>query len=156
LTANAERSAEAEKIIETRLVFRIHAFWAHGYRKTWADSTRRLLEEQLNDMMPALVELSAVIRKERLENERRNAEIHEEFRQRELERARRQQIESDLQSWWIAVDLRSLIAQVSSLVLDEQKNTPEVSRWIKWASWVASINDPLHKGLAPFVERYKF
>jgi hypothetical protein len=29
-------------------------------------------------------------------------------------------------------------------------------RWIKWADWVASGNDPLHKGVAPFVERYKF
>ncbi|MFY9856270.1 MAG: hypothetical protein WAK26_20565 [Terracidiphilus sp.] len=54
-------------------------------------------------MMPALVELSAVIRKERLERERRNAEIHEEFRQRELERTRRQQMESDLQNWRNAV-----------------------------------------------------
>jgi hypothetical protein len=107
-------------------------------------------------MMPALVELSAVIRKERLESERRTAEIHEEFRQRELERVRRQQIDSDLQNWRTAVDLRSLIAEVLSQASDEQKNTPEVARWIKWATWVASGNDPLNKGVTSFVERYKF
>ena len=156
LTANSQAGADTEMATETRLVFRIHAYWAQGYRKAWADGARRSLEEQLNDMMPALVELSAVIRKERLESERRTAEIREEFRQRELERARRQQIDSDLQNWRSAVDLRSLVAQVLSQASDEQKNTPEVARWIKWANWVASGNDPLNKGVAPFVERYKF
>jgi len=153
---NSEKGPDTEKATGTRLVFRIHAYWAQGYRKTWADGARRSLEEQLNDMMPALVELSAVIRKERLESERRTAEIHEEFRQRELERVRRQQIDSDLQNWRTAVDLRSLIAEVLSQASDEQKNTPEVARWIKWATWVASGNDPLNKGVTSFVERYKF
>jgi len=139
-----------------RLVFRIHAYWAQGYRKSWADGARRLLEEQLNDIMPALVELSEAIRKDRLECERRNAEIDEEFRQRDLERARRQQMDSDLQNWRTALELRSLIAQVLSQASDEQKNAPGVARWIKWANWVASGNDPLNKGVASFVERYKF
>jgi hypothetical protein len=156
LATNTEHSSDAERVAETRLVFRIHSYRAQGYRKMWADGARRMLESQLNDMMPALVELSAVIRKERLECERRNAEIHEEFRQRDLERARRQQMESDLKNWRIAVDLRTLVAQVSSQASDEQKNTPDVTRWIKWANWVASVNDPLQKGVAPFVERYKF
>jgi hypothetical protein len=156
LAANPQHNSDAERETKTRLVFRIHEYWAQGYRKMWADGARRSLEEQLNDMMPALVELSAVIRKERLENERRNAEIHEEFRQRELERARRQQMEADLQNWRTAVDLRTLVAQVSSQASDEQNSTPEVTRWIKWANWVASGNDPLHKGIATFVERYKF
>jgi hypothetical protein len=156
LTANTDHSSDAMREDETRLVFRIHAYWAQGYRKMWADGARRLLEEQLNDMMPALVELSAVIRKERLECERRNAEIHEEFRQRDLERARRQQMESDLKNWRIAVDMRTLVAQVSSQASDEKNRTPEVARWIKWANWVASVNDPLHEGVGTFMERYKF
>jgi hypothetical protein len=156
LVANSEQNSDGERVFETRLAFRIHTYRAQGYRKMWADSARRSLEAQLNDLMPALVELSAVIRKERLECERRNAEIHEEFRQRDLERARRQQMESDLQNWRAAVDLRALIAQVSSLSSDEQKNAPEVIRWLKWANRVASGNDPLHKGVATFVERYKF
>lgn len=154
--ANSEQGAEAQRETATRLVFRIHDHWAQGYRKMWADGARRSLDERLNDMMPALVELSAVIRKERLERERRNAEIHEEILQRELDRARRQRMESDLQNWRVAADLRTLIAQVSSLASDEQENTPELVRWIKWANWVASGNDPLNNGIASFVERYKF
>ena len=102
------------------------------------------------------MELSAAVRKDRLECERRNAEIHKEFRQRDLERARRQQMDLDLQSWRTAVDLRSLVAQVLSQASDEQKSAPEVARWIKWANWVASGNDPLNKGVESFVERYKF
>ncbi len=156
LAANGKQSTDSENALETRLVFRIHAYWAQGYRKTWADGARRLLEDQLNDMMPSLVELSAAIRKDRLECERRNAEIHEEFRQRDLERARRQQMDSDMQSWRTAVDLRSFIAQVLSQASEEQKNTPEMARWVKWANWVASGNDPLNKGVASFVDRYKF
>jgi hypothetical protein len=111
LTANGKQSTDSENALETRLVLRIHAYWAQGYRKSWADGARRLLEEQLNDMMPALVELSEAIRKDRLECERRNAEIDEEFRQRDLERARRQQMDSDLQNWRTALELRSLVAQ---------------------------------------------
>jgi hypothetical protein len=88
--------------------------------------------------------------------ERRNAEIREEFRQRELERARKQSMESDLQNWRIAVYLRTLVAQVSSQASDEQKNAPGVTRWIKWANRVASVNDLLHKGVATFVERDRF
>jgi hypothetical protein len=83
-------------------------------------------------------------------------EIDEEFRQRDLERARRQQMDSDLQNWRTALELRSLVAQVLSQASDEQKNAPEVARWIKWANWVGSGNDPLNKGVASFVERYKF
>lgn len=152
LSTKADEQAEAT----TRFVFRIHNFWARGYRKTWADRVNRPLEEQLNDMMPALVELAAAIRKERLESERRRAEIHEEFRQRELDRTRRQQIESDLNHWRIAVDLRALIAEVLNQSSEEVKNSPEVVRWIEWAHWIASGNDPLNKGIASFVERYKF
>jgi hypothetical protein len=154
--SNSEQGADAQGKTATRFVFRIHDYWAQGYRKMWADGVRHSLDEQLNDMMPALVELSAIIRKERLERERRNAEIHEEFRQRDLERARRQQMESDLQNWRIAVDLRSLVAQVLDQASREQARTPELTRWITWANRVASMNDPLHKGIASFVERYKF
>jgi hypothetical protein len=106
LSMNSDEQAEAG----TKLVFRIHVFWARGHRKTWGDRAKRPWR-QLNGLIAALVELSAAIRKERLECERRSAAIHEEFRQREVERARRQQIESDLKSWRVAVDLRALIAK---------------------------------------------
>jgi hypothetical protein len=43
----------------------------------------------------------------------------------DLERGRRQQMESDLNNWRIAVDLRTLVAQVSSQASDEQKNASE-------------------------------
>jgi hypothetical protein len=106
--------------------------------------------------MAALVELSAAIRKERLECERRSVAIHEEFRQREVERARMQQSESDLKSWRVAVDLRALIAQMLHQASEEVRNIPDVIRWIEWANWVASGNDLLNKGVASFVKRYRF
>lgn len=128
----------------------------YGYRKSCSDRAKRPLEDQLNDMMPALVELAAIIRKERLERERTNAAIDEEYRQRDLEQARRQRMESDLKSWRFAVDLRALISQVRSQATVEEQGSPVVTRWLQWADWVASGNDPLNKGVASFVERYKF
>jgi hypothetical protein len=62
----------------------------------------------------------------------------------------------EMKNWRIAVDLRTLVAQVSSQASDEQNSTLEVTRWIKWANWVASMNDPLQEGVETFVERYKF
>jgi len=148
--------ANVDSDAATRLTFRIHDFWASGFRRSWSDGARRSLEEQLNDMIPALVDLSLVIREKRLESERRTAEIHEEFRQRDLEQSRRRQMESDSRNWRTSTELRSLIAEVQGSASEEEIDSPEVTRWLSWANWVASESDPLKGGVKAFIERYKF
>jgi hypothetical protein len=103
-----------------------------------------------------LVDLSLVIREKRLESERRTAEIHEEFRQRDLEQSRRRQMESDSRNWRTSTELRSLIAEVQGSASEEEIDSPEVTRWLSWANWVASESDPLKGGVKAFIERYKF
>jgi hypothetical protein len=107
-------------------------------------------------MIPALVDLSLVIREKRLESERRTAEIHEEFRQRDLEQSRRRQMESDSRNWRTSTELRSLIAEVQGSASKEEINSPELARWLSWANWVATGSDPLRGGVRTFLERYKF
>lgn len=139
-----------------KLIFRIHDWHAHRYRKNWSDRPGRPLETQLNHLIPALVNLSLVTREIRLEHERKMAAIDEEFRQRELEQSRRGRLQADSRNWQVAVELRSLIAQVSNCATPEEMNAPELTRWLEWANWVATGSDPLRKGLKVFLEQYKF
>jgi hypothetical protein len=67
--------------------FRIHDSWGQGARKTWSDGVRHSLEEQINDIIPALVDISLIAREGRLKRERVWAARAEQERLRALDEA---------------------------------------------------------------------
>jgi hypothetical protein len=82
-----------EKKWTGKLTFRIHDWFAQRRQMAWSDSVRQPLEDQFNRMIPALVELSLVIREKRLAQEAKMAAFHEQIRQRDLDIRRRRQLE---------------------------------------------------------------
>jgi len=139
-----------------KLIFRIHDYWAQGHRKNWSDGVRRPLEEQLNDIIPVLVDLSLIVREKRQDMERMRARFKEESRLQALAEQRSKQIESDLQRWQTAMHYRALIEHVSSDTSPEEKNRPELIRWLGWANRLAAKIDPLTDGVEVFLAKYPF
>jgi hypothetical protein len=74
-----------------KLTFRINDYWAEGVRKSWSDGVRKSLEEQLNDIMPALVDIGLLVREKRLAMEQQRAAAEAHRRQLAQEEARRPQ-----------------------------------------------------------------
>lgn len=139
-----------------KLTFQIQEYGTSGHRKSWSDGEKRSLEEQLNDMIPKLVDISLIIREERLERERRWAQIEEEGRLRRLAESRWARLQQDQRKWESAFHLRTLIEKVSEMESAEESNKPEVERWLKWANWVLASLDPLADGLGAFLKNYEF
>jgi hypothetical protein len=52
-----------------QLTFRIREYWPEIGRKTWSDGTKQQLEEQVNDIIPAIVETSLAVKEQRLKRE---------------------------------------------------------------------------------------
>ncbi len=139
-----------------KLTFQIQEYGASGHRKSWSDGEKRSLEEQLNHMIPKLVDISLIIREERLERERRWAQIEEEGRLRRLAESRWARLQQDQRKWESAFHLRTLIEKVSEMESAEESNKPEVERWLKWANRVLASLDPLADGLGAFLKNYEF
>jgi hypothetical protein len=139
-----------------RLTFRVHDYWTEGIRKSWSDGARHSLEDQLNDIIPVLVDISLIAREKRLERDKRWAQMEEQTRLRALDEARGRQLDTDLRSWVAATQLRELIARVQSGEPEVDESRPEMLRWIEWADRITNRFDPLSEGLEPFLARYKF
>lgn len=139
-----------------KLTFRIQEYGAQGHRKSWSDGERRSLEEQLNDIIPTLVDISLILHEERLEQKRRWAQIEEESRLRRLAKSRWVRLQQDQQKWESAFHLRTLIEKVSEMVSSEERNQPELERWLKWANRVLASLDPFAGGLGEFLKNYEF
>jgi hypothetical protein len=138
-----------------KLTFRIHDYWGQGARKTWSDGVRRSLEEQINDIIPVLVDISLIAREGRLKRERIWAARAEQERLRALDEARKRQLDTDLRNWQAAGQLRGFIAAVTNSHAGEEDHA-DVGRWISWATRIASRMDPLAGGLKPFLTQYRF
>lgn len=139
-----------------KLTFRIQEYGAGGHRKSWSDGERRSLEEQLNDIIPKLVDISLILREERLEQKRRWAQIEEESRLRRLAQSRWARLQQDQQNWESAFHLRTLVEKVSEMASSEERNKTEIERWLKWANRVLATLDPLAGGLQAFLKNYEF
>jgi hypothetical protein len=63
-----------------KLTFRIHEYWTEGLRKSWSDGVKHSLEGQINNIFPALVDISLVVREKRLKREQEWAVIAEQSR----------------------------------------------------------------------------
>jgi hypothetical protein len=139
-----------------KLTFRINDYWTQGVRKSWSDGVRKSLEEQLNDIMPALVDIGFLVREKRLAMEQRMAAAEAHRRQVTQEEARRKQLEADLHRSQVAIQLRDLISRVQSQDATDSQTHQKLSLWTDWAARELTRIDPLGKGLASFLAHYDF
>lgn len=128
--------------------------WTREYlRKRWTDSSRRRLEDALNDVVLGVVVVADAKRARRLEEERRARErldaerrrIDAERRHRE-EMERRQALERQVESWTKARQVREFIDEVERRAKTKGKPTEpgtELGEWIAWARRYADRLDPL-------------
>jgi hypothetical protein len=139
-----------------KLTFRINDYWTEGVRKSWSDGVRKSLEEQLNDIMPALVDIGLLVREKRLATELRMADAEAHRRKMAQEAARRKQLEVDLHSSQVAIQLRDLISKVQSQAATDFQTHEKLSLWTDWATRELTEIDPFGAGLASFLAHYEF
>lgn len=136
-----------------KFVFRVQE-WAEGVRKTWSDGARQSLEDQLNDLICGLVDISLIVRQKRLERERQQAIWAEQERERSLYALRKRQLDTDVQRYHEATRLREFAEQVRNQFSSEA-NQDLLHRWSEWVSRVADDVDPMGDGMESFFTRYK-
>ena len=136
-----------------RLVFRVQE-WVEGVRKTWSDGARQSLEDQLNDLICGLVDISIIVRQKRLEREHQQAVRAEQERQRFLYAERKRQLDTDVQRYQEATRLREFVEQVRNRFATEG-NQALLHCWSEWVSRVADHLDPMGAGMEAFLKPYK-
>ncbi|MCE9528180.1 MAG: hypothetical protein K8R36_19230 [Planctomycetales bacterium] len=135
-------------------------YWAKGSRHRWKDTDKHPLEDRLDGVIPALLELAGRFQ-QHLEEQRKREEERkaEERRQQQAaiqrakkreeysrEKARFELLLEQLKGWQHSKDLRDFLnsAKQSHLAKPGRTElTPEFAEWFAWASLQADRMDPL-------------
>jgi hypothetical protein len=133
----------------------VGVYWTEGIRKRWSDDRGRVIEEGLNEVIVAMVEVAAALRRHREEQARQAAEWRERERQRleaerrrRIEEARQQDLEARADAWCRAETVRRFVAEVARRArAGAETPSPEVLAWLTWAAAHAERLDPLAKGV---------
>jgi hypothetical protein len=133
-----------------------------GYKKKWSGSTRKLLEDQLRDVILGAILLASESRREaerqekaeQVAAEQRMKRIEEEKRLAE-EETRRRALDVHVQNWVKSKQLRSFIQEFEGRLMDgpytEQAKQDRMS-WIAWANEYANQLDPITATLAKLAD----
>lgn len=133
----------------------VGVYWTDGIRKRWSDRRERVIEDSLNEIIVAFVEVGAALRRHRAEEARKEAERQERARQhqeaerrRKAEEARRKNLEARADAWARAETVRRFVAEVERRArANGQTPSPELRRWLSWAEAHAERLDPLAQGV---------
>lgn len=133
----------------------VGVYWTDGIRKRWSDGRGRVVEDSLNEIIVAFVEVGAAMRRRREEEAREEAERQERRRQhqeaerqRKVEEARRKDLEERAEAWDRAEAVRRFVAEVERRVgADGQDPPQEIRDWLSWAAAHAERLDPLSRGI---------
>lgn len=134
----------------------VGVYWTDGIRKRWSDGRGRVIEDSLNEIIIAFVEIGAAMRRHREEEARKEAERQERARQqqeaerrRKVEEARRKDLEAKADAWSRAAAVRRFVAEVERRAQadDGRDVSPEVRDWLIWAAAHAERLDPLSRGV---------
>lgn len=120
--------------------------------ETWKDGKRRRLEDQLNEVMIALIvgvekERNWRIQREESERQRRADEIKrwQQAQERRKEEQKIGELNKMVENWRQAASIRAFMADVKSTVEQRQgpnKEGSELSVWMEWALNHAQTIDP--------------
>jgi hypothetical protein len=143
------------------LCFEITRYISEPIRKRWRDGKKKQLEEQLGDLIAALIK-AAAIRKEwervRAEEERQRKELErqriEQERQRRIDAARLRHISELAMASRQASIVRTFLDELEERrkkTLGEHELTAEARDWFSWARNRADAADPAFKSAAAIV-----
>jgi hypothetical protein len=133
-------------------VFTILTYCGEGVRKVWSDGKRQRLENCLNSIIAGLGTAAEGVKAHRLELERWEHERQErELKRWEEEERRRKEeekikhLEKLLANWNQSQKIRQFLTEVErAAMLNEDKNTANLTDWIAWARDYADSIDPIH------------
>jgi hypothetical protein len=134
------------------LLIEIHEY-ADGIKRVWEDSDRRKLEDQLPDVVAAILKVGVVLRlraeerkKEELRKRQHELEMYELAKQIKGEQSRVDQLLTQAADWHRAKQLREYIeAYTVTHANDGQVIDPQSDKgqWVRWAKEQADRLDPL-------------
>lgn len=136
-------------------VFKIHSWIGMGMRTQWRDTTRKPLEEQLNNIVAGLLAAAAMIHRHRVEREEEQrrllAERIEREKQEEARRNEGQRLQGLLEGvarWLQAANVRAYVSAVHKAArTDRAKVDPvRLKAWASWALAHADRMDPINVG----------
>lgn len=112
-------------------------------RHKWADGRAQRLEECMNAMVAGLIRIAEQLRLDKLEEERRKRERLEEerrrieeARQREMEKARREDLHNRLENWRKSHSIRAFLEEIEAAARqrgEDLTSGSELTRWMSWA-----------------------
>jgi superfamily II DNA helicase RecQ len=123
-----------------------------GCESVISDTSRRLLESCLNEVIIRMVKLAKRIQNDREEKERREREYEEKkqrrnqiIQQHEDEKAKLEQLYSESKQWQKSQQLRAYIEAVKQAAMKNDGQIEpgsEIDKWISWAHKQADRLDP--------------
>lgn len=142
------------------LILRPETWPRAAFKRTWADSARKPLENQLREIVRGLILLAGGQRQEKTS---RKAAEQEAAAQRELgEAAERRQAEEEaqkraldvhIQNWAKSKQLKSFVQEFEERLMSGPYSEQDKQGWKPWIKWVreyADQLDPIHATLAKF------
>lgn len=152
----ATKRQEGNREDSGRLVLKI----INGQERCWTDSPSRRIEQALNAFVVGLVAAAENIkrrrsraekqRQEQLERERQRKEQErqqqEEESRRQAEKERCLQLEAEAAAWTKAVQIRSYVAAVRQVAIEDSGEILPggiLDGWLRWAEEYANVIDPL-------------
>jgi hypothetical protein len=122
--------------------------WYLG-KKSWSDTKKQKLEDQLNKMMIDLAKIAIHVKKEREEEAKKEQEV--EQRRQEAERLRQRQLEEQkridyleviLKQWQKAKQIREFLSVAEKVPVDPKAVNMEKEEWLEWVRGYANSLDP--------------
>ena len=133
-----------------------------GYKKKWSDSTKKLLESQLRDIIQGSILLAGELRRE-AERQEKAEQVAAELRMKRIEEekrlaeeeARKRALDVHVQNWVKSKQLRSFIQEFEGRLMDgpyTEQARQDWRSWIAWASEYANQLDPITATLAKLAD----
>jgi hypothetical protein len=137
------------------LNFKISGAFFYGVKQNWTEKANKPIEEQLNEIMAAILTAAHMALKtlQKDEEEKRLREDalirQQEEARRQEEEARRKELEVQSQNWVKSRNLRAFLQACEGVLAKRSGTLPPNSaeaEWLRWAYSHADRLDPLRNG----------
>jgi len=139
-----------------KLTFKILEYLGPGGEPAWSDRVGNPLENQLAEIMQALVQAAEELRQQAAKRAREEQSAREREQARREAEIRHKKFTEDVANWSSAETIRCFIGQLEKELKNEpSKRTDYAERWLKWAKGYADNLDPFSEGIDQFLDHYQ-